>query len=275
MRIRKCKGTKTTLTLGHKCKKYRSRFLNKNQLDCTEGNIQSPSASVSNLDTSHESILSHPSESANSEHFEVIPCGKQTSEISIQTRPIVTANKFTQAEHLSICSHDVFMQTEGQERNQKSQSTQYNFCDFLTGKKLQSQFNLNKIIDFFNDPEIGIKFTNQVESNGKTAKFLCTIKFIAMGKLKCSNMSWKAALDMGYLSSCETTSKMVYDKEWLEFCQVVYHMFGGSIINTLQGRAHFSHVTSEKSSKGLFKPIEGEFNFPVPCITTLKKLDIG
>ena len=27
--------------------------------------------------------------------------------------------------------------------------------------------------------------------------------------------------------------------------------------------------------KGLFKPIEGEFNFPVPSVPTLKKLDIG
>ena len=88
-------------------------------------------------------------------------------------------------------------------------------------------------------------------------------------------MSWKAALDMGYLSTYETTSKMVYDKEWLEFCQVVYHMFGGGIINTLHGRAHFSHVTSEKSLRGLFKPVEGEFNFSVPSITMLKKLDIG
>ena len=77
-------------------------------MDCAEGNIQSPSASVSNLDTSHESISSHPSESADSEHFEVIPCGKQTSDISIQTHPVVTTNKFTQTEHLSIPSHDVF-----------------------------------------------------------------------------------------------------------------------------------------------------------------------
>ena len=126
-----------------------------------------------------------------------------------------------------------------------------------------------------NDTEIGVKFATFLENNEQTIKFLSTIKAIALGKLKCSNMSWKAALDMGYLSTCETTSKMVYDKEWLEFYQVVYHMFGGGIINTLCGRAHFSHVTSEKSSRGLFKPVEGEFNFPVPSITTLKKLDIG
>ena len=30
-----------------------------------------------------------------------------------------------------------------------------------------------------------------------------------------------------------------------------------------------------EAKKGLFKPIEGEFNFPVPSVPTLKKLDIG
>ena len=90
-----------------------------------------------------------------------------------------------------------------------------------------------------------------------------------------TNMSWKAALDMGTLFMCSTTSKMNYDKEWLEFCQVMYHMFGGGVMNTLRGRAHFSHVTSSRSRKGLFKPVEGEFNFPIPSLPTLKKLDIG
>ena len=71
------------------------------------------------------------------------------------------------------------------------------------------------------------------------------------------------------------TTNMEYDKEWLEFCQVIYHMFGGGVINALHGRGHFSQVTSEKSSKGKYKPVEGEFNFPIPSIPTLKKLDIG
>ena len=90
-----------------------------------------------------------------------------------------------------------------------------------------------------------------------------------------TNMSWKAALDMGALFMCSTTSKMIYDKEWLEFCQVIYHIFGGGIMNTLRGRAHFSHVTSSRSRKGFFKPVEGEFNFPIPSLPMLKKLDIG
>ena len=80
---------------------------------------------------------------------------------------------------------------------------------------------------------------------------------------------------MGSLYMCTTTSKMTYDKEWLEFCQVMYHMFGGGVMNTLRGRAHFSHVTSSKSRKGYYKPVEGEFNFPIPSLPMLKNLDIG
>ena len=98
---------------------------------------------------------------------------------------------------------------------------------------------------------------------------------LSSNKLRLTNISWKAALDMGYLSMCTSTTNMIYDKEWLEFCQVLYHMFGGGVMNTLPGRAHFSHVTSEKCVKRVFKPYEGEFNFPVPSVPTLKKIDIG
>ena len=52
-------------------------------------------------------------------------------------------------------------------------------------------------------------------------------------------------------------------------------MFGGGVMNTLRGRAHFSHVTSSKSRKGYYKPVEGEFNFPIPSLPMLKNLDIG
>ena len=68
---------------------------------------------------------------------------------------------------------------------------------------------------------------------------------------------------------------MEYDKEWLEFCQVLYHMFGAGVINALRGRGHFSQVTSDQSKKGKYDPITGEFNFPIPSVPTLKKLDIG
>ena len=68
---------------------------------------------------------------------------------------------------------------------------------------------------------------------------------------------------------------MEYDKEWLKFCQVLYHMFGGDVINVLHGRGYFSQVACERTKKGKYGPVHGEFNFPIPLIPTLKKLDIG
>ena len=89
------------------------------------------------------------------------------------------------------------------------------------------------------------------------------------------NMAWKNFLEMGSLLSCTSTTTMEYDKEWLEFCQVLYHMFGAGVINALRGRGHFSQVTSNVMTKGKYNPVKGEFNFPIPSIPTLKKLDIG
>ena len=51
-------------------------------------------------------------------------------------------------------------------------------------------------------------------------------------------------------------------------------MFGAGGINALHGRGHFSQVTLEKTKKGKYNPVTGEFNFPIPSIPTLKKLDI-
>ena len=90
-------------------------------------------------------------------------------------------------------------------------------------------------------------FALLLEEHEQTTKFVKLVGTLGTQKMKMSNMSWKVALDMGSLYMCTTTSKMTYDKEWLEFCQVMYHMFGGGVMNTLRGRAHFSHVTSSKS----------------------------
>ena len=89
------------------------------------------------------------------------------------------------------------------------------------------------------------------------------------------NMSWKCFLDMGTPLSCTSTTNMEYDREWLEFCQVLYHMFGAGVINVLRGRGQFSQVACKKMKKGKYDPVLGEFNFPIPSIPTLKKLDIG
>ena len=47
------------------------------------------------------------------------------------------------------------------------------------------------------------------------------------------------------------------------------------VINALRGHGNFSQVTSNRTLKNKYDPTEGEFNFPIPSIPTLKKLDIG
>ena len=246
---RKRKGSKSALSLGHKSKKYRLHH---------SGKIETGKFDF-NFAVQPESMLPV-----------VKKCDSSTQTAVIECIPV-----FTQTENRSPSTRNKFTQSEMEEKSVKSNCTQYTSHDYFSHKQSQSIQNLNAILDVFNDPEIGMKFGNLVAAHEQTKKFISTIKSLATGRLKCSNMAWKAALDMGYLSSCDTTSTMVYDKEWLEYCQVIYHMFGGGIINTLQGRAHFSHVTSERTKKGIYKPIEGEFNFPVPSINTLTKLDIG
>ena len=118
-------------------------------------------------------------------------------------------------------------------------------------------------------------FAEKLYENEQTEKFVKCICSLASGKLPFMNMAWKSFLDMGTLISCTSTTNMEYDKEWLEFCQVLYHMFGGGVINALRGRGHFSQVACERTKRGKYDPVHGEFNFPIPSIPTLKKLDIG
>ena len=118
-------------------------------------------------------------------------------------------------------------------------------------------------------------FAQKLHDNEQTDKFVKCITTLATGKLAFTNMSWKCFLDMGTLLSCTSTTNMEYDREWLEFCQVLYHMFGAGVINALRGRGHFSQVACEKTKKGKYDPVLGEFKFPIPSIPTSKKLDIG
>ena len=77
------------------------------------------------------------------------------------------------------------------------------------------------------------KFASDLASHNQTHKFLKTIQSLIDGQMNLNNIAWKAALDMEYLPSCSSTTQMDCDTEWLEFCQVLYHMFGVGIINVL------------------------------------------
>ena len=134
------------------------------------------------------------------------------------------------------------------------------------GTKLQKELHLRTDFE---------KFAKKLNDNEQTGKFVKCISALSKGSLGFTNMAWKSFLKMGSLLSCSSTTRMEYDKKWLEFCQVLYHMFGAGVINALRGRGHFSQVSYEKSKKGKYDPITGEFNFPIPSVPMLKNLDIG
>ena len=87
------------------------------------------------------------------------------------------------------------------------------------------------------------KFLQNLVDHEQTDKFIKTVKSLANGIMPFTNLAWKCCLDMGKLFSLKSTTTMDYDPEWLEFCQVLYHMFGAGVINALCGRGHFSTVT--------------------------------
>ena len=93
-----------------------------------------------------------------------------------------------------------------------------------SGVILQEQLRLNSDFD---------KFAEKLHDNEQTQKFIKCISCLLNGTLPFTNMAWKSFLEMGSLLSCTSTTTMEYDKEWLEFCQVIYHMFGVGVINAL------------------------------------------
>ena len=267
--VRKCKGTKTSLTIGKKSAKYRklSESINlKQSLSSQQEAIPSELPHIDTFPTS-PTAESHQRLSNEIHHVAIVmhvEKGIQSDNIHINI--VEKQHALTQA----TVTH-VDKETFTDQMKKHNACTQYYSTNF-NGEQGQAGEALLRHLLCDN---AWYKFAQLLSDNDQTHKFVQLITALGNQKMKFTNMSWKSALDMGSLYMCSTTSNMVYDREWLEFCQVLYHMFSGGVMNTLRGRAHFSHIASERSKKGLFKPIEGEFNFPVPSVLTLKKLDIG
>ena len=261
---RKRKGSKTNLTTGKKSSKYRKVKFNDNL---------NPDA-LSN----HEISLEPMQDQSNFRPLQnEFPNVITHSEITVQTYPVSSVDNSVQCTLSQITNSETVETTivNPHKIQQQNADTQYSWNDYIPQNEIKSFKAGEKLLQALQNNGIFSHFTLILEEHEQTKKFIDLITSISIKKMPVMNMSWKAALDMGALFMCSTTSKMIYDKEWLEFCQVMYHMFGGGIMNTLRGRAHFSHVTSSRCRKGFFKPVEGEFNFPIPSLPTLKKLDIG
>ena len=252
----KRKGLKTNLTTSKKSKRYREEL--KYQ---TPPNIENNSSSTeSDSDASESQSLLWPQNIDALPYYFVPPrdvkdkciqCSVKTHNSGIQNVPTLRS-KILQTDHRTKASRGIQTSTE--------------HCVKSTGDNLLSILQSDNVFNLF---------VEKPHESEQTNKFVQCIKSIALSRFSTTNLAWKSFLDMGCLSNLQSTTQMVYDSEWLEFCQIIYHMFGAGVINALRGRSHFSQVTSNRTLKNKYDPTEGEFNFPIPSIPTLKKLDIG
>ena len=118
-------------------------------------------------------------------------------------------------------------------------------------------------------------FAETLQKNNQTEKCVKLITALSNGCLKSTNLAWKCTLDMGQLCMCTTTTNMHYDKDCVDFFSLFNLMFGSSTINILRGTAHFGTLVDVTNQRGLYDPTEGNYNFPIPSINTLRKVACG
>ena len=92
----------------------------------------------------------------------------------------------------------------------------------------QNETNLNPVLKKLQENGVLDSFLSKVIENEQSEKFIRTVTVMALGNMSFQNLAWKSFLDIGMLYSLDTTTAMIYDPEWLEFCQFIYHMFGAS-----------------------------------------------
>ena len=221
---RKRKRVTTKLTTSKKCKRYRKSQLIRNQepleqhlsTDCSDA--ETAKMSAGNNEEKHFLFPQHinpfnnyyfplPKESKD----KCTQCNVKTKNSQIQTCP----NEW------SKCIQTVSMG--------KLTSTS---CTQMTQDNVDAVFE-NELLRLLQENNVLAKFAEILNNNCQTKKFVNCLKAIADGKFEITNLCWKAFLDMGTLFSLKLTTQMEYDREWLEFCQVIYHMFGAGVVNAL------------------------------------------
>ena len=225
---RKRKGFKTNLTMSKKLKRYRKKTSDKHTTETTF------------LSTSEDS----DTQSEGSDTGYLFPQYVKTS--YFHRKNIKTFCKSTQ---VCLRTRQVAVQNVAPTRTRCIQTSvkKYNHLCTQTTDDDNAESLRDKLICALKKNGILEKFANVLNEHEQVDKFVKSITSIAEGKLKPTNLAWKSFLDTGTMFSLNTTTSMNYDPEWLEFCQVIYHMFGSGVINALRGRRHFSQVTANKS----------------------------
>ena len=86
-------------------------------------------------------------------------------------------------------------------------STHYNIADLNSNGNVDAIKAGNKLLSALQKDENFSTFALLLEEHEQTTKFVKLVTALSTQKLKMSNMSWKAALDMGSLYMCTTTFK--------------------------------------------------------------------
>ena len=219
--------------------------------------------SSDSVQTSENESVTNPQQITNVSNFN-IKCKRSMRDNSTQVR---IAKRNCSIQHFPHM-HSKSAQTVTDKIKTSSRATQYSSPPHKSS-------HANKLLNMLNEGDAFSKFADIIHDSQQTSKFVKCVQSIASGHLETTNLAWKSFLDIGTLFSLKSTTQMEYDPEWLEFCQVIYHMFGVGVVNALRGRGHFSQVTSQKTFKSKYPPSLGEFNFPIPSVPMLKKLNIG
>ena len=212
---KKRKIKRTFLTTSKKSKRYRQRLYSPQPN--TNPNLSDDSNSDILMENDNEFTLPH------SKHEEK----KYTDKSFQHTYP--TKNQTTHCKpsvrnvSIGVHVHSTSTSTQTLEKKCKSKNTQAN-QPLRESNALIQQLCTNGILD---------SFTQKLMENNQLDKFVLCIKSLASGLMSFTNLAWKSFLDMGTLFSLKSTTTMEYDTEWLEFCQVLYHMFGAGVMNAL------------------------------------------
>ena len=222
----------TFLTTSKKCKRYHKQ---KSNICNATPNI---SDSSSDTDTSsHGSILFSPSPEKGILKKPTFTKTKVHYKSKyVQAKPSIKHQKM----HTWIITTTRASQTQLKDRSKENKTTQ---CS------TQNETKFNPVLKKLQENDVLDSFLSKVIENEQSEKFIRTVTVMALGNMSFQNLAWKSFLDMGMLYSLDTTTTMIYDPEWLEFCQVIYHMCGAGVINAFRGQGNFSQVTSQDNQR--------------------------
>ena len=211
---KKRKLKRSFLTTSKKCKRYRER---KSNICNSTPNI---SDSSSDTDTSsHGGILFSPSPQKGILKKPTLTKTKVHYKSKyVQAKPSIKHQKM----HTCIFTTTRASQSQLKDRSKENKTTQCSTQNKTKFNPMLKKLQENGVLD---------SFLSKVIENEQSEKFIRTVTVMALGNMSFQNLAWKSFLDMGMLYSLDTTTAMMYDPEWLEFCQVIYHMFGAGVIN--------------------------------------------